>query len=234
MVYGTEEALAETPPWQGGGNMIADVTIERAIYQGLPNKFEAGTGNIADAVGLGEALRYVEKVGIERIAEYEHALLEYATPRLAEVRGVRLIRTAEKKASVLSFVLAATSPSRSERHSTPRHRRPRRASLRPADPSANGRRDDSAAVVRLLQHVRRIDVFIEAMHRIAEGGARRLKDSPLARTRSASVAMIGRACVFGSPPHVGRHPRPHRWAFDDRSGSRFQRRSGRHSTLPCR
>jgi cysteine desulfurase / selenocysteine lyase len=110
VLYGTEEALEETPPWQGGGNMIADVTLERAIYQGIPNKFEAGTGNIADAVGLGEAIRYVEKIGIERIASYEHALLEYATPRLADIPGVRLVGTAEEKASVLSFVLAGHEP----------------------------------------------------------------------------------------------------------------------------
>ena len=110
VLYGTEEALAETPPWQGGGNMIADVTLERSLYQGPPSKFEAGTGNIADAVGLGEALRYVERVGIERIAAYEHALLEYATPRLADIPGVRLVGTAEEKASVLSFVLAGHEP----------------------------------------------------------------------------------------------------------------------------
>jgi cysteine desulfurase/selenocysteine lyase len=110
VLYGTEEVLAETPPWQGGGNMIADVTTERAIYQGLPNKFEAGTGNIADAVGLGEALRYVEKVGVSRIAAYEHALLEYATPRLAAIPGVRIVGTADHKASVLSFVLAGHDP----------------------------------------------------------------------------------------------------------------------------
>jgi cysteine desulfurase/selenocysteine lyase len=110
VLYGTEEALAETPPWQGGGNMIADVTTERAIYQGLPNKFEAGTGNIADAVGLGEALRYVEKVGVERIAAYEDALLKYATPRLAGIPGVRIVGTADHKASVLSFVLAGHDP----------------------------------------------------------------------------------------------------------------------------
>ncbi|MGH3581719.1 MAG: family 2A encapsulin nanocompartment cargo protein cysteine desulfurase [Mycobacterium sp.] len=110
VLYGTEDALAETPPWQGGGNMIADVTLDRAIYQGIPNKFEAGTGNIADAVGLGEAIRYVEKVGIERIAAYEHALLEYATPRLADIPGVRLVGTAEEKASGLSFVLAGHEP----------------------------------------------------------------------------------------------------------------------------
>jgi cysteine desulfurase/selenocysteine lyase len=110
VLYGTEEVLAETPPWQGGGNMIADVTTERAIYQGLPNKFEAGTGNIADAVGLGEALRYVEKVGVERIAAYEHALLDYASPRLAAIPGVRIVGTADHKASVLSFVLAGHDP----------------------------------------------------------------------------------------------------------------------------
>ena len=110
VLYGCEDALEETPPWQGGGNMIADVTLERSLYQGPPNKFEAGTGNIADAVGLGEALRYVERVGIERIAAYEHALLDYATPRLADIDGVRLVGTAQEKASVLSFVLAGHEP----------------------------------------------------------------------------------------------------------------------------
>jgi cysteine sulfinate desulfinase/cysteine desulfurase-like protein len=110
VLYGCEEALEETPPWQGGGNMIADVTLERSLYQGPPNKFEAGTGNIADAVGLGEALRYLERVGIERMAAYEHALLEYATPRLADIDGVRLVGTAREKASVLSFVLAGHEP----------------------------------------------------------------------------------------------------------------------------
>jgi cysteine desulfurase / selenocysteine lyase len=106
VLYGTAEVLEEMPPWQGGGNMIADVTLERSIYQGPPDKFEAGTGNIADAVGLGEALRYVERVGIERISAYEHTLLEYATPRLADIPGLRLVGTADHKASVLSFVLA--------------------------------------------------------------------------------------------------------------------------------
>jgi cysteine desulfurase/selenocysteine lyase len=110
VLYGREDVLAETPPWQGGGNMIADVTLERSVFQGPPNKFEAGTGNIADAVGLGEAIRYVERIGIERIAAYEHALLEYATPRLAAIPGVRLVGTADEKASVLSFVLAGHEP----------------------------------------------------------------------------------------------------------------------------
>lgn len=105
VLYGREDALAETPPWQSGGNMIADVTYERSIFQGPPNKFEAGTGNIADAVGLGEALRYVERVGIHRIAQFEHRLLEYTTPQLASIPGLRIIGTSPEKASVISFVL---------------------------------------------------------------------------------------------------------------------------------
>lgn len=85
--------------------MIADVTFERTVFQPPPNRFEAGTGNIADAVGLGAALDYVERVGIENIARYEHDLLEYATHLLQPIPGVRLVGTARDKASVLSFVL---------------------------------------------------------------------------------------------------------------------------------
>ncbi|SNU01168.1 cysteine desulfurase [Ruaniaceae bacterium KH17] len=109
-LYISERVWDETPTWQGGGNMIADVTHERSIYQGAPNKYEAGTGNIADAVGLAAALRYVEKVGIERIAAYEHHLLEYATSRITGIPGVRIIGTADEKASVLSFVLEGHEP----------------------------------------------------------------------------------------------------------------------------
>ena len=109
-VYIAERMWEETPAWQGGGNMIADVTIERSIYQPPPNKYEAGTGNIADAVGLAAALRYVSDIGIARIDNYEHSLLEYATPRLASIPGVRLVGTADRKASVLSFLLAGYDP----------------------------------------------------------------------------------------------------------------------------
>jgi len=105
VVYGKRELLEDMPPWQGGGNMIADVTFERTLFQPPPNKFEAGTGNIADAVGLGAALDYVQRLGLEHIARYEHDLLHYATERLRPIRGVRLIGTARDKASVLSFVL---------------------------------------------------------------------------------------------------------------------------------
>ena len=104
-VYGKREVLEDMPPWQGGGNMIADVTFERTVYQAPPSRFEAGTGNIADAVGLGAALEYVERIGIENIGRYEHALLEYATHHMRPIPGVRLVGTAVDKASVLSFVL---------------------------------------------------------------------------------------------------------------------------------
>ena len=86
--------------------MIADVTFEKTVFQPIPNKFEAGTGNIADAVGLGAAIDYVNKVGIENIASYEHELLVYGMQQLGAIPGVRLIGTAADKASVMSFVLA--------------------------------------------------------------------------------------------------------------------------------
>lgn len=105
VLYGKEDLLNETQPWQGGGNMIVDVTFEHVQYQDAPGRFEAGTGNIADAVGLGAAIDYVTRIGMENIAQYEHYLLIYATQLLKEVPGLRLIGTASDKASVLSFVL---------------------------------------------------------------------------------------------------------------------------------
>ncbi len=109
-VYGKRTLLDAMPPWQGGGNMIADVTFERTLFQPAPHRFEAGTGNIADAVGLGAALDYVTRVGIENIARYEHELLDYATGLMKPIPGVRLIGTAQDKASVLSFVLNGYTP----------------------------------------------------------------------------------------------------------------------------
>lgn len=105
VVYGKEDLLNATQPWQGGGNMIKDVTFEHTTFHDAPGRFEAGTGNIADAVGLGAALDYVSKLGIDNIVHYEHFLLEYATRLLKQVPGLRLIGTAPDKASVLSFVL---------------------------------------------------------------------------------------------------------------------------------
>ena len=106
VLYGREAILNETAPWQGGGNMIEDVTFESTRYHKAPARFEAGTGNIADAVGLGAAIDYVQNLGMDRIAEYEHNLLQYATLHLKAIPGLRLIGTAPDKASVLSFVLA--------------------------------------------------------------------------------------------------------------------------------
>ena len=105
VVYGKLDVLDGMPPWQGGGNMIADVTFEKTTYQGSPERFEAGTGNIADAVGLGAAIDYVSEIGMENIAAYEHDLLNYGTARLLTVPGLRLIGTAREKAGVMSFVL---------------------------------------------------------------------------------------------------------------------------------
>ena len=86
--------------------MISDVTFERTLYQAAPGRFEAGTGNIADAVGLGAAIDYVQTIGLNRIAEYEHQLVLYATRLLKEIPGLRLIGSAPDKAGVLSFTLA--------------------------------------------------------------------------------------------------------------------------------
>ncbi len=104
-VYGKKDILNATPPWQGGGNMIVDVTHEKTIYHDAPGRFEAGTGNIADAVGLGAAIDYVLKIGMENIGRYEHELVEYATAGLKTIPGLRLVGTAKNKASVVAFVL---------------------------------------------------------------------------------------------------------------------------------
>jgi cysteine desulfurase / selenocysteine lyase len=105
VLFGKADLLDTTPPWQGGGSMIVDVTFEKTIYSVAPARFEAGTGNIADAVGLGAALDYLDQIGMENIARYEHDLLAYATEGLLTIPGLHLIGTAREKAGVLSFVL---------------------------------------------------------------------------------------------------------------------------------
>jgi cysteine desulfurase/selenocysteine lyase len=105
VVYAKGELFDTTPPWQGGGNMILDVTFEKTTFNVAPARFEAGTGNIADAVGLGAALDYLGQVGIENVTRYEHELLGYATAGLSTVPGLHIIGTAHEKAGVLSFVL---------------------------------------------------------------------------------------------------------------------------------
>jgi cysteine desulfurase / selenocysteine lyase len=105
VVYGKKKLLEVMPPWQGGGNMIKDVRFEETIYNEAPAKFEAGTPSIGDAIGLGAALDYVRKIGLENIAQYEHELTEYGTEKLIRIPGLRLIGTARNKVGVLSFVL---------------------------------------------------------------------------------------------------------------------------------
>jgi cysteine desulfurase/selenocysteine lyase len=104
-VYGKPHLLESMPPWQGGGNMIADVTFEKTTYQPPPGRFEAGTNSIADAAGLGTAIDYVLAIGLENIHAYEHELRLYAESELARVPGLTMIGTAAEKAGVMSFVL---------------------------------------------------------------------------------------------------------------------------------
>jgi SufS family cysteine desulfurase len=115
-VYGKSGLLEAMPPWQGGGHMIKDVRLEKTVFQNAPEKFEAGTPDIAGVVGLGAAIDYLFKVGIPAIAAYEHALLEYATPVLATIPGLRPIGTAANKASVLAFVIPGVPNESVARH----------------------------------------------------------------------------------------------------------------------
>ena len=105
VVYGKKELLEAARPYHGGGNMIAEVTFKRTIYNPAPNKFEAGTGSIADAVGLGAALEYLAAIGMPSVNQWEHELLQYAMKEMKTVKGLHLIGTANHKASVLSFKL---------------------------------------------------------------------------------------------------------------------------------
>jgi cysteine desulfurase/selenocysteine lyase len=105
VVYARKELLEIMPPWQGGGNMIRNVTFEETTYNEPPAKFEAGTPAIAEAVGLGAALDYVNRLGLANTGKYEQELLQYATEQLSRIKGLRLIGTALKKVAVISFVL---------------------------------------------------------------------------------------------------------------------------------
>ena len=109
-LYGKQALLEEMVPWQGGGDMILSVSFEKTQYNALPYKFEAGTPNISGAIGLGAAIDYMQSIGIEALASYEHELLSYATDRVNELDGIRVIGTAEHKASVLSFLIEGVHP----------------------------------------------------------------------------------------------------------------------------
>ncbi|MFQ5719909.1 MAG: SufS family cysteine desulfurase [Acidobacteriota bacterium] len=110
VLYGKTEHLAAMPPYQGGGDMILSVTFEKTVYNELPFKFEAGTPNVAGAIGLGAAVDYLQAVGVERVGAHEHDLIEHGTRLLSQIPGVRLIGTAPHKSGVLSFVVEGVHP----------------------------------------------------------------------------------------------------------------------------
>ena len=110
VMYGREELLDEMPPYQGGGEMIETVTFERTTYNALPFKFEAGTPSVGDVIALGEAINFMQEVGVDAIAAHEDDLLRYATEGLKEIPGARLFGTAPHKTSVLSFLIGNSHP----------------------------------------------------------------------------------------------------------------------------
>lgn len=110
VMYGREELLNELPPYQGGGEMIENVTFERTTYNQLPFKFEAGTPSVGDVIGLGEAISFMQEVGVDNIAAHEEELLRYATEGLSRIPGARIFGTAPQKTSVISFLLGNAHP----------------------------------------------------------------------------------------------------------------------------
>jgi cysteine desulfurase / selenocysteine lyase len=110
VLWGREDVLRAMPPWQGGGDMILSVSFEKTVYNDLPFKFEAGTPNIAGAIGLGAAVDYLERLDFDRASAWEHELLEYGTGLLGGIDGLRIIGTAPHKAAVISFVLEGVHP----------------------------------------------------------------------------------------------------------------------------
>jgi len=110
VLYGKKSLMDELPPYHGGGNMIHKVTFEKTTYHDLPHKFEAGTPNIAGGIGLGAAIDYIKKTGIENIAEYEKELVEYALGKLKEIEGIVLIGKSKNRAGVISFLLSDIHP----------------------------------------------------------------------------------------------------------------------------
>jgi cysteine desulfurase/selenocysteine lyase len=109
-LYGKAKLLEAMPPYQGGGDMIASVTFEKTVYNRLPYKFEAGTPNIADTIGLGAAIEYLQQLGVEEIERHEHDVLAYATRQVEAIRGVTIVGTAKEKAGVLSFTIDGIHP----------------------------------------------------------------------------------------------------------------------------
>jgi cysteine desulfurase/selenocysteine lyase len=110
VLFGKQELLEAMPPYQGGGEMIRQVSFEKTVYAGIPHKFEAGTPHIVGAIGMGAAIDYISKIGLDNIARHEQALLEYATERMSNIQGLRIIGTAREKAGIISFTMDDAHP----------------------------------------------------------------------------------------------------------------------------
>lgn len=170
ILYGKEAWLERMPPYMGGGDMIDFVSFERTTYARLPSKFEAGTPSIGDVVAYRHAFEYLEQVGMERVAAHEQALLSYATERVQEVPGLRVVGTAAAKAGVLSFVMDCAHPHdigtildghgiavRAGHHcAQPLMRRLGLSATARASFSLYNTRDEVEALVRALHHVREV------------------------------------------------------------------------------
>ncbi|MBB3811367.1 SufS family cysteine desulfurase [Pseudochelatococcus contaminans] len=165
ILYAKEQWLEALPPWQGGGHMIKDVTFEHTVFQGPPEKFEAGTPDIAGAIGLGAAVDYINGVGIAEIAAFEHALLEYANEGLATVPGLRIIGTSPLKASVLSFVINGFEPDQVSRH-LDKHGIATRSGHHCAQPALRhfGLETTVRASLAFYNTREDVDTFINALH----------------------------------------------------------------------
>lgn len=167
ILYGKRAFLEAMPPWQGGGHMIRNVSFEHTDFQGLPEKFEAGTPDISGAVGLGAAVDYLQSLGLEAIAAHEHALLDYATPQLAAIRGLRIIGQATHKASVISFVIDGHKPSDIARH-LDRHGIAARSGHHCAQPSLRrfGVEETVRASFGLYNTFADVDILLQALRQL--------------------------------------------------------------------
>lgn len=164
-VYGKAKHLEAMPPWQGGGHMIRDVTFAKTTYQDPPEKFEAGTPDIAGVVGLGAAIDYLLGVGLPAVAAYEHALLEYATHALAAIPGIRPIGTAAHKASVLGFVIPGVENAKIAKH-LDRHGIAVRAGHHCAQPAVRhfGLEGTVRPSLAFYNTFAEVDAFVSALH----------------------------------------------------------------------
>ncbi len=205
VLYGKADLLQEMPPWQGGGDMIKQVTFERTTYAELPNKFEAGTPNIAGVIGLGVAVDYLQSVGLPQIAEHEDQLLRYATERLEQIRGIRLIGQAPNKAAVLSFLV--TEPVLAPLDVGTRldlHGIAVRTGHHCCQPLMD-RLGISGTVrmsVAMYNTLTEIDLFANALERIVEEGAKRTRTLAMTSESCPAEAVLCGSTRDTCPPRV--------------------------------